>query len=372
MVHWNEIKSIYPSLFPAMEAYEDSIPHLSRPLFKLVVTQQLEWSPEIMTCPLLEATSFHFPMPETLNRNIYSVLQSARFVPHEPLAAACAYSLTPCEEYSDTECFFDVGWFMAHTVKCGHIGHLPFPILSKIWQHVWERYFQKLHGLKDFLTISHLRESQWEHVIVRLSMASLVDNWEGLEIDSDSCRTFSLYYERVAPPPPQLDATPMNQKPTWNWDGRMNLDGTTNDIQPIVVVFDMGCMAPRYGWNTAFSAIGDTTTLHPTIGWFEKIWGHSLLTVQPGTTQHAFVVSEVRKNGHWGLHIPPCEWKRRRELLRFKTYTFNLQGEHSVNTTKSEGMGFLGEHTLLLFIGQWSMKNLASALCGDRYMFPVA
>ena len=367
VVHWNEIKEIYPSLLPAMEAYEGTIPHPSRPLFKMFAKEDLKWSPETNSCVLLDMCMFNWPMPETLNRNICSVLQSARIYWTEDGSA------TAPEEHSDTECFFDVGWFMAYTVKSGHIGNLPFPILSKIWQHVWERYFQKLHGLKDFLTISHLRESQWEHVIVRLSMASLVDNWEGLEIDSDSCRTFSLYYERVAPPPPQLDATPMNQKPTWNWDGRMNLDGTTNDIQPIVVVFDMGCMAPRYGWNTDTR---DTTTLHPTIGWFEKIWGHSLLTVQPGTTQHAFVVSEVRKNGHWGLHIPPCEWKRRRELLRFKTYTFNLQGEHSVNTTKWEGMGFLGEHTLLLFIGQWSMKNHTSSLQFaapvGRYRIPVA
>ena len=143
-MHWNEIKSIYPSLFPAMEAYEDSIPHLSRPLFKLVVTQQLEWSPEINTCPLLEATSFHFPMPETLKCNIYSVLQSARIYWTEDGSA------TAPEEHSDTECFFDVGWFMAYTVKSGHIGNLPLPILSKIWQHVWKRYFQKLNALGVF------------------------------------------------------------------------------------------------------------------------------------------------------------------------------------------------------------------------------
>ena len=34
VVHWNEIKEIYPSLLPAMEAYEGTIPHPSRPLFK--------------------------------------------------------------------------------------------------------------------------------------------------------------------------------------------------------------------------------------------------------------------------------------------------------------------------------------------------
>jgi hypothetical protein len=33
-----------------------------------------------------------------------------------------------------------------------------------------------------------------------------------------------------------LDGTAIIQKPTWNRGGRMNLDGTTNDIQPIVVV----------------------------------------------------------------------------------------------------------------------------------------
>jgi hypothetical protein len=350
VVHWNEIKEIYPSLLPAMEAYEGTIPHPSHPLFKMFAKEDLKWSPETNSCVLLDMCMFNWPMPETLNRNICSVLQSARIYWTEDGSA------TAPEEHNDTECFFDVGWFMAHTVKSGHIGNLPFPILSKMWEHVWERYFQKLHGLKDFLTISHLRESQWEHVIVRLSMASLVVNWEGLEIDSASCRTFSLYYERVAPPPPQLDATPMNQQPTWNWDGRMDLDGTTNDIQPIVVVFDMGCMAPRYGWNIDTH---DTTTLHPTIDWLEKIWGHSLLTVQPGTTQHAFVVSEVRKNGQWGLHIPPCEWSRRRQRLRWNTY----EGEEKV---------FRGEHTLLLFIGQWSMKNRASALCGGQFMFPVA
>ena len=332
MVHWNEIKSIYPSLFPAMEAYEDSIPHLSRPLFKLVVTQQLEWSPEIMTCPLLEATSFHFPMPETLKCNIYSVLQSARSDAKPHMAAACAYSSAP-DEYSDAECFFGVGWFMAYTVKSGHIGNLPLPILSKIWQHVWKRYFQKLYALGVFLDTHHIGGKDQSHAIVRLSMATLVDSWEGLESDNESCHTISQYYE-IATPPTQLDGTPIRQKPTWNWDGRMNWDGTTHDIQPIVVVVDMGSMARlvlsdmnRTQSNTIRQMIKDM---------LDGLWVHSSLTVRAGTTQHAYVVSEVRKNGEWGLDIPPCEWHRRYIMM-------NCQGEGADGA-------FPGERTLLLFM----------------------
>jgi hypothetical protein len=109
MVHWNEIKEIYPSLLPAMEAYEGTIPHPSRTLFKMFAKQDLKWSPETNSCVWLDMCTFNWPMPETLHRNICSVLQSARIYWTEDGSA------TAPEQHSDTECFFDMGWFMAYT-----------------------------------------------------------------------------------------------------------------------------------------------------------------------------------------------------------------------------------------------------------------
>ena len=103
---------------------------------------------------------------------------------------------------------------------------------------------------------------------------------------------------------------------------------TTNDIQPIVVVVDMGSMA-RYDTPS-------NTIRHEMKDILDGLWVHSSLTVRAGTTQHAYVVSEVRKNGEWGLDIPPCEWHRRYIMM-------NCQGEGADGA-------FSGERTLLLFM----------------------
>jgi hypothetical protein len=129
-----------------------------------------------------------------------------------------------------------------------------------------------------------------------------------------------------------LDGTPIRQKPTWNWDGRMNWDGTTHDIQPIVVVVDMGSMA-RYDTPSNTFEQARRSRMKDML---DGLWVHSSLTVRAGTTQHAYVVSEVRKNGEWGLDIPPCEWHRRYIMM-------NCQGEGADGA-------FPGERTLLLFM----------------------